>query len=198
MKYIKPILAVAIVAIYLALLRYVAPSQEPYFILGTAVIGLVAWLCGIIPGLICALFLIPFTNWVYSQFPAETSSSSYSSFASSPGYLAMQILTAVGLGHLRRDRMTLARKESELENANERLRSMLSKVQELGGIYNMCSRCKDIQDEDGRWMLIDIYLKDRTKMEFSHCICPKCAEYFYGSTESEEASKPPPTPPEDA
>jgi len=67
-RYIKPVLAVAIVAIYLALLRYVAPSREPYFILGTGVVGMVAWLCGIIPGLICALFLIPFTDWVYSQF----------------------------------------------------------------------------------------------------------------------------------
>lgn len=182
-RYIKPILAVATVAIYLALLRYVAPSREPYFILGTAVVGVVAWLCGIIPGLICALFLIPFTDWVYSQFATSTS---YSSFASSPGYLAMQILTAVALGHLRRDRMTLARKESELANANERLRSMLSKVQELGGIHNMCSRCKDIQDEEGRWLLIDTFLKDHTKMEFSHCICPKCAKKFYDSSEIEE------------
>jgi hypothetical protein len=182
---IKPILAVAAVATYLLLLRYVAPSREPYFILGTAVVGVVAWLCGSITGLICALFLIPFTDWVYSQF---STSISYASFASSPGYISMQILTAVALGHLRRDRMTLAKKESELANANERLRSMLSKVQEPGGIHNMCSQCKNIQDEDGRWLLIDTYLKDRTKMEFSHCICPDCAEHFYESTESEEAS----------
>ncbi len=182
-RYIKPILAVATVVAYLALLRYVAPSREPYFILGTAVVGLVAWLCGSIPGLICALLLIPFTNWVYGQFSASTS---YSSFATSPGYLAMQILSAVALGHLRRDKMALTRKESELASANERLRSMLSKVQELGGIHNLCSKCKNIQDEDGRWQLIDSYLKDRTKMEFSHCICPSCAENFYESTESKE------------
>ena len=178
-RYIKPVLAVAVAVVYLVLLRYVAPSREPYFILGTAVVGFVAWLCGSIPGLICALFLIPFTDWVYSQFPTSTS---YASFASSPGYIAMQILTAIAIGHLRRDRMALARQESELSDANERLRSMLSKVQEPGGIHNLCSRCKNIQDEDGRWQLIDIYLKDRTKMEFSHCICPKCAEQFHEST----------------
>ena len=184
-RYIKPILAVAIVVTYLWLLRYVAPSREPWFILGTAVVGMVAWLCGSMTGLICALFLIPFTEWVYSQFSASTS---YASFASSPGYIAMQILTAIALGHLRRDRMTLAKKESELASANERLRSMLSKVQEPGGIHNMCSKCKNIQDEDGRWLLIDTYLKDRTKMEFSHCICPDCAEHFYGSKDPEAAT----------
>ena len=183
--YVKTILAIAIVAAYLALLRYVAPSREPYFILGTAVVGLVAWLCGSITGLICALFLIPFTNWVYSQFAASTS---YASFASSPGYIAMQILTAIALGHLRRDRMALARQETELADANERLRSMLSKVKEPGGIHNLCSRCKNILDEDGRWQLIDIYLKDRTKMEFSHCICPKCAEHFYETPAGKESS----------
>ena len=50
----------------------------------------------------------------------------------------------------------------------------------------MCSRCKDIQDEEGRWLLIDTFLKDHTKMEFSHCICPKCAKKFYDSSEIEE------------
>ena len=184
-RYIKPILAVAVVAAYLLLLRYVAPSREPYFILGTVAVGLVSWLCGSIAGLICALFLIPFTAWVYGQFSVSTS---YGSFAGSPAYIAMQIMTAIALGHLRRDRIMLAKKELELANANERLRSMLSQVKEPGGIHNLCSRCKNIQDEDGRWQLIDIYLKDRTKMEFSHCICPKCAEYFYESAESKEPS----------
>jgi len=184
-RVIKPILAVATIATYLLLLRYVAPSREPYFILGTAVIGTVAWLCGSIAGLVAALALIPLTALVYSQFTVSTS---YTSFASSPGYIAMQILAAVALGHLRRDRIALGRKEEELANANGRLHAMLSNVQELGGIYNLCSECKNIQDEDGRWLLIDGYLKDRTKMEFSHCICPDCAERLYGAIARKEPS----------
>lgn len=184
-KYIKPILAVAAVTTYLLLLRYVAPSREPYFILGTAVVGVVAWLCGSITGLIAALALIPLTDLVYSQFSVSTS---YTSFASSPGYLAMQILAAVALGHLRRDRTALARKEAELANANTRLQSMLSNVQELGGIHNLCSKCKNIQDIDGKWMQVDVYLKERTKMEFSHCICPDCAVGFYESGETDESA----------
>ncbi len=181
----KPILAVATIATYLLLLRYVAPSREPYFILGTAVIATVAWLCGSIAGLIAALALIPLTTVVYNQFSVSTS---FTSFASSPGYIAMQILAAVALGHMRRDRIALGRKEEELANANERLHAMLSNVQELGGIYNLCSECKNIQDEDGQWLLIDSYLKDRTKMEFSHCICPDCAERLYGAIVTQEPS----------
>ncbi len=184
-RVIKPILAIVSIAAYLLLLRYVAPSREPYFILGTAVVGIVAWLCGSIYGLIAALALIPLTALVYSQFSVSTS---FTSFASSPGYIAMQILTAIALGHLRRDRIILGRKEEELANANERLHSLLSNVQELGGIYNLCSECKNIQDEDGQWLLIDSYLKDRTKMEFSHCICPDCAERLYGTIAKKEST----------
>ncbi len=175
-KYLKPIVSAAVIAVYLLLLRYVAPSREPYFIMGTAVVGVVAWLCGVVPGLGTALLLIPLTTMVYDQFSVSTS---YASFASSPAYIALQILAAVSLGHLRRSSKELSKKETELESANERLRNMLANVQELGGIHNLCSTCKSIQDKDGVWQHVDIYLKEQTKMEFSHCICPRCAERFH-------------------
>lgn len=174
-RLIKPIVSAAVVAIYLLLLRYVAPSREPYFILGTAVVGLVSWLCGSVTGLASALFLIPMTTLVYEQFAISTS---YTSVASTPAYISMQVFAAVALGHLRKSRMALAQKETELTAANERLRGLLANVQELGGIHNLCSRCKSIQDKDGLWQDVDTFLKEQTKMEFSHCICPRCAEHF--------------------
>lgn len=174
-KYTKPIVSAAVIAVYLFLLRYVAPSTEPYFILGTAVVGSVAWLCGSVTGLGTALLLIPMTTMVYDQFSVSTS---YTGFASSPAYIAMQIFAAISLGRLRRSKLTLSQKERELEMTNERLRNMLANVQELGGLHNLCSHCKSIQDKDGVWQHVDDFLKAQTKMEFSHCICPRCAEKF--------------------
>jgi len=175
-KLLKAIVAAAVIAVYLMLLRYVAPSQEPYYILGTAVVGLAAWLCGSVMGLATALILIPMTSLVYEQFSVATS---YASVASSPAYIAMQILAAISLGRLRHISKVRIQKDAELETANERLRNMLANVQELGGIHNLCSHCKSIQDKDGLWQHVDDYLKAQTKMEFSHCICPRCADKFH-------------------
>lgn len=173
---VKPIVSVAVVAVYLLLLRYVVPSREPYFILGTAVVGVIAWLCGSIAGLVSALLLIPATIWIWDQFEVSTS---YRSFAFSPAYIALQILTAVSLGQLKRLTKTLNQKKSELETANERLRNMLANVQELGGMHNLCSHCRSIQGKNGVWQHVDDFLTEQTKMEFSHCICPRCAERFH-------------------
>ncbi len=183
-KLVKPFLAATVVAVYLLLLRYVAPSSEPYYVLGTAVVGTVAWLCGSVMGLATALLLVPATSWIYDQFSISTS---YNSFALAPAHIALQILAAVSLGSLKRITKTLSRKDHDLAAANERLRSMLADVQELGGLHNLCSHCKSIQDKDGVWKHVDTYLMEQTKMEFSHCICPECAESFENEIQAESA-----------
>ena len=172
-KYVKLLIAVSATAGYFLILRYVAPSHEPYFILSIGLIGYIAWLYGIIIGLSTALLLVPFTLYVYSQFNISTS---YIGFASSPAYIALEILTAVALGHLRKKIITLSKKETMLAEANEKLQTALSEVREFGGIHSLCTICKNILDDDGSWQKIDTYLKEKTKAEFSHGICPDCAK----------------------
>lgn len=174
-KTIRLIIATTTIAVYLLALRYIAPANQPYFIIGIGIVGVVSWLLGTVSGLISALLLIPATNLIYQQF---TISTSYLSFASSPAYLSIQILAAVTLGRLRRGKINLTEKEHELAEANVLLQNALSHVQELGGVHNLCSECKAIQDDEGNWLAIDRYLKDQTKMELSHCMCPDCAKKF--------------------
>jgi len=183
-KLIKPIVAAVVIAIYLTLLRYVAPSNEPYFMLGTAVVGTVAWLCGSVMGLASALLLVPATIWVYDQFSISTN---YDTYAFAPAHITLQILAAVSLGNLKRNTKMLSQRDSDLAAANERLRGLLADVQELGGVHNLCSHCKSIQDKDGAWKHVDVYLKEQTKMEFSHCICPECAKEFEKDIDSGSA-----------
>ena len=180
-RYVRLVIAIAALVAYLAALRYLAPPDQPYFILGIGMVALVAWLLGSIQGLITTVVLIPLTNLVYEQFPV---SASYMHFASSPAYLSLQILLALGIGHLRRDKRALSKKEKELAAANEHMQGILAQVQELGGVHNLCGGCKKIQDDTGEWQSIDHYLKEKTKMEFSHCICPECAEDFRAAAQS--------------
>lgn len=175
-RYVKLVIAIAAMIAYLAALRFVAPPDKPYFILSIAIVGLVAWLLGTVQGLVSAIILIPATTYIYQQFAVSTS---YMSFASSPAFLGIQILAATALGHLRREKKRLREQEYQLTEANKNLQHALSQVQELGGIHNLCSTCKKIQDDAGGWQFVDKFLTEKTKMEFSHCICPECAEHFH-------------------
>ena len=174
-KFVKIATAGVAIAGYFLILRYVAPSREPYFIIGIALIGLMAWLYGIVTGLTSAVLLIPATHYIYNQFDVSTS---YLSFASSPAYISVEVLAAVMLGRLRQTNLILSQKEAFLAEANESLQGALLQVRELGGIHCLCSSCKKILSDQGDWLEIDRYLKEKTKMEFSHGICPDCAKEY--------------------
>lgn len=184
-KYVKFIVAAAITAGYFLFLRYIAPSQEPYFILGIGLIGYIAWLYGMAAGLLLSVLLIPATLYIYNQFEISTS---YVAYASSPAYIALEILAAVALGRMRIKNLMLSNKETALASANGKLQAVLAQVQELGGIHSLCTSCKKIQDDDGAWKRIDTYLLEKTKAEFSHGMCPDCAKEFANQLEPKPAA----------
>ena len=61
---VRLITAIASLAGYLAVLRYVAPPDRPYFILGIGIVGLVTWLLGTVQGIIATVLLVPLTAWI--------------------------------------------------------------------------------------------------------------------------------------
>lgn len=174
-KVVKIVVAGAVTAGYFLVLRYLAPSREPYFILGIGLIGYVAWLFGAAAGLLVTLFLTPLTLYIYDQFEVSIS---YDRFAYSPVYIGLEVLMAFTMGRLGKKIEHLSEKRTSLMEANENLQNALLNVREMGGIHSLCSCCKSIRDDDGSWTKIDTYLKDKTKVEFSHGICPECAKQY--------------------
>ena len=53
----------------------------------------------------------------------------------------------------------------------------------LSGLLPICASCKKIRDDKGYWNQIELYIRDRSEAEFSHGICPACAEKLYGHLE---------------
>ena len=49
-RFARVVMAIAAMVAYLSALRYVAPSDKPYFIMGIGLVGLVAWLLGTVQG----------------------------------------------------------------------------------------------------------------------------------------------------
>jgi hypothetical protein len=56
---------------------------------------------------------------------------------------------------------------------------LLKEVKVLRGLLPICSGCKRIRDENGRWWPLDAYVKARTEAEITHTICSDCTEVFY-------------------
>lgn len=59
------------------------------------------------------------------------------------------------------------------------LRKAVSEVKTLSGLIPICASCKKIRDDKGYWNQIESYIKERSNVDFSHGICPDCAEKLY-------------------
>ena len=58
-------------------------------------------------------------------------------------------------------------------------KKMLQRMKYLEGILPICASCKKIRDDKGHWHQIESYIRDKSEAEFSHGICPVCAEKLY-------------------
>jgi len=74
-----------------------------------------------------------------------------------------------------------ARKEAELERERlvHELQRTLSELKTLRGIIPICSGCKMIRDNQGRWHPIEEYVHSHTQADFSHGLCPSCIKSLY-------------------
>jgi PAS domain S-box-containing protein len=71
----------------------------------------------------------------------------------------------------------------ELEDAQERLigdlHGALDQVATLRGLLPICSSCKKIRDEHGRWVQLEAYIQQHSEARFTHDLCPDCARELY-------------------
>lgn len=76
--------------------------------------------------------------------------------------------------------------EKVLVNERNKLQKALSKIKTLSGLLPICASCKKIRDDKGYWNQIESYIRDHSEAEFSHSICPPCAEKLYGFLKNSE------------
>jgi ligand-binding sensor domain-containing protein len=65
-----------------------------------------------------------------------------------------------------------------------RVQEALAEIKTLSGLLPICAWCKRIRADDGRWNQIEAYVKDHTEADFTHSICPDCAETVRSSWSS--------------
>ena len=59
-----------------------------------------------------------------------------------------------------------------LEDARER------ELANLRGILPICMRCRKIRGVDGGWVQLEHYIRDHSRADFSHGLCPECDEVY--------------------
>lgn len=93
-------------------------------------------------------------------------------------FYGLLIVSLVGIGYaLYRLRVwQLIRKEKELQ---ERIREALANVKTLSGLLPICANCKKIRNDKGYWDQIEGYIQKHSEAQFTHGICPECAEKLY-------------------
>ena len=88
-------------------------------------------------------------------------------------------------------RVEVGRRIIELQDALaskvEELSRALEQIKTLRGIVPICAKCKNIRDDQGYWNQVEVYVRDHSEAEFSHCICPDCMNKLYPESESDES-----------
>jgi PAS domain-containing protein len=70
--------------------------------------------------------------------------------------------------------------EDERERLIGELKRALQEVHTLEDLLPICASCKKVRDDKGYWSQIDVYLRNRAAVEFTHGICPDCDARLYG------------------
>lgn len=90
----------------------------------------------------------------------------------------LQLIAVQDEGHAPALRVVLT-DISERKRAEEALSLAFDQIKTLRGILPICMKCKKIRDDQGRWNLLEVYVRDRTEAEFSHGFCPECMKEYY-------------------
>ena len=75
----------------------------------------------------------------------------------------------------------VSRRTAALEATTQELRQAVEQVKTLRGLVPICSWCKKIRDDLGFWQRLESYLHSHTEAEFTHGICPECADKQYAA-----------------
>jgi hypothetical protein len=69
--------------------------------------------------------------------------------------------------------------ERDRTNLIADLRKALDEVETLRGLLPICASCKKIRDDGGYWNTVEEYFSHRSKVDFSHTLCPDCIKMLY-------------------
>lgn len=77
--------------------------------------------------------------------------------------------------------------QQQLADRVQELESALATVKQLEGMLPICSYCKRIRSDGDSWQQLEAYISEHSHAQFSHGICPSCADQAAESFASDQA-----------
>jgi hypothetical protein len=77
----------------------------------------------------------------------------------------------------------ICKMKTDLEKTIIELKKAQEEITVLKGYLPICATCKQIRDEKGNWHQIEEYIRDHSEAEFTHGLCPECAQKAYKDLE---------------
>lgn len=71
------------------------------------------------------------------------------------------------------------RAERDMLALIDQLHRALREIEALRELLPICANCKRIRDDDGYWNGVEEYFGKRSRINFSHTLCPDCARKLY-------------------
>jgi len=75
--------------------------------------------------------------------------------------------------------MQMKEQNRKLADALAEKERLLKEIKILRELLPICSGCRRIRDDQGKWWPLDAYVKAKTDSAFTHTICPDCKDIFY-------------------
>lgn len=69
---------------------------------------------------------------------------------------------------------------TERETLIRELEAARNTIKTLTGLLSICAHCKKIRSTNDAWVQFEVYVRDHSTAEFSHSICPSCADEHWG------------------
>lgn len=185
-------LGLVLTLLLIACVDYLTGHEVSTFVFYFAPIGAAAYWLG--PSRMIALALLSTALWAL----ADSASRVDPSAGLTAWNALVRLFSFLSIGAAISRIATLLERERALVTS---LQVTLGAVRTLEGLLPLCAQCKKIRDGEGVWRDIDVYLRDHTKSQISHGLCPACAGDFLRAagladdlptTEARQPAAPPP------
>lgn len=73
----------------------------------------------------------------------------------------------------------MEKQNRKLIEALEEKEKLINEIKVLRGLLPICSSCKRIRGDDGKWWPLDLFIQEHTESDLSHTICYDCKAVIY-------------------
>jgi hypothetical protein len=124
-----------------------------------------------------AILVVPFSlGCVAISYLNHTEGAFMTVWGTAWTFAVANVLGALMSWQLQRRRRLLYLALMRETNLRINLEQMIAEVRTLRGLLKICSWCKRVRDDRAIWQEIEVYVRERTDVNFTHGICPACLD----------------------